>query len=431
MVGGVAGRAGEMTDPGEESGGAWARPSWGEPADDAPRQGPLTPGPYGPPPPGAPSYPPYGAPPYGPPPAGAPPYGAPPYGPPPYGPPPAPKPGVVPLRPLGLGELLDGALTTVRRYPRLTLGLAALVLTVQQLIGVLAQLAGGLAPSLPASPGLGGSLSGSFGSALASTFTGAAVVLFALQFVVAAVLGVVLTGMLVVVVAEAVLGRPIGLAQLWDRVRPRFWALLGASVLAELLPWAGLVLAALVGVAIGLAFGSTPGIVVGVLLGVVLLVFPGIPLWTLYSLTAPALVLERLGPMAALRRSWRLVLPGFWRVLGIRLLSLVIAGIISQIVLVPFLIVVGVVAFGGSGGTGEPTGALRLVVVLVSALGGVVAGTITQPFVAGVVALLYVDRRMRGEGLDIALQETALGGSPRSGSDAPGAAGQPGWGPAT
>ena len=33
-------------------------------------------------------------------------------------PPQAPKPGVIPLRPLGVAELLDGAITAIRRYPK-------------------------------------------------------------------------------------------------------------------------------------------------------------------------------------------------------------------------------------------------------------------------------------------------------------------------
>ena len=32
---------------------------------------------------------------------------------------------LVPLRPLGIGEILDGAVTYIRRYPRPTLGIAA------------------------------------------------------------------------------------------------------------------------------------------------------------------------------------------------------------------------------------------------------------------------------------------------------------------
>jgi hypothetical protein len=47
------------------------------------------------------------------------------------------KPGVVPLRPLGLGEVLDGAVGVLRRYPRPALGLAALVALVSTICNVL------------------------------------------------------------------------------------------------------------------------------------------------------------------------------------------------------------------------------------------------------------------------------------------------------
>ena len=46
----------------------------------------------------------------------------------------APKPGVIPLRPLGVGEILDGAFTSIRRNPRATLGIAALLLTASAVI---------------------------------------------------------------------------------------------------------------------------------------------------------------------------------------------------------------------------------------------------------------------------------------------------------
>ena len=43
----------------------------------------------------------------------------------------------VPLRPLDIGDLLDGTFTTIRRNPRSTVGLAALLVTLQQLLTVL------------------------------------------------------------------------------------------------------------------------------------------------------------------------------------------------------------------------------------------------------------------------------------------------------
>jgi hypothetical protein len=46
---------------------------------------------------------------------------------------------------------------------------------------------------------------------------------------------------------------------------------------------------------------------------------------------------------------------------------------------------------------------LSFVTLLVNAIGAFVAGTVSRPFQGGVTALLYIDRRMRAEGLDMAL----------------------------
>src|SRR5882757_3466841 len=43
----------------------------------------------------------------------------------------APKPGCVPLRPLTLSDILDGSFQTIRRNPRSTLGLSAVIAVVQ------------------------------------------------------------------------------------------------------------------------------------------------------------------------------------------------------------------------------------------------------------------------------------------------------------
>ncbi|MFW5899334.1 MAG: hypothetical protein ACOCUN_02570, partial [Jiangellaceae bacterium] len=51
---------------------------------------------------------------------------------------PSVKPGVIPLRPLGVGEILDGAVTTIRRNPGPMLGLLAIVAVITQLVGLVA-----------------------------------------------------------------------------------------------------------------------------------------------------------------------------------------------------------------------------------------------------------------------------------------------------
>jgi hypothetical protein len=372
----------------QPEGGGWANPTWGEPAAPPPGAGPGGTAPPGTPPPG--DAPPGYAPPGYPPPA---------YG--PYGrlPDPAPRPGAVPLRPLGVGEVLDGALTIIRRHPRITIGLAALVVTVQQGISVIAQVSSG---------SIGGV---SFPLARIGTTTGplvsnVGVAISVLNLLISTVLGAILTGMLMIVVSESVLGRSVDLGQVWSRVRPRFWALLGGSVLAGLLPAAGILVGLVVGLVVGLLFNGIAGAVAGIVLGVILLIFPGVYLWGMLALTTPAIVLERLGPLQGLRRSWQLVRPDFWRVWGIRALAALIGSFLSGIIATPFATVGTIVLLAG-GLNGDPAGWRQLVFLVASAIGGIVAGSVVLPYQSGVIGLLYVDRRMRGEGLDIALQETA------------------------
>jgi hypothetical protein len=272
-----------------------------------------------------------------------------------------PEPGGIPLRPLDLGDILDGTFGTIRRNRAAVLGLSALLVGLQQLLVVGAQV---LAGDIPTATGFA-----SGGTSLQVLGGVGAVV----GLVLSAVVGAVLTGMIVVIVSEDVLGRRTGAGEVWRRVRPRFWALLGAAVIAGVLPF----------------------------LGLILFVVPGVILWGTWALTTPALILERLGPIQAVRRSWRLAWPDFWRVWGIRALSVLLGWLMQNLVVIPFVVLGALLAtaLGARDGDSLPLLALGLIV-----LGSIAGGTIVEPFLAGVVALLYVDRRMRAEGLDIALQ---------------------------
>ena len=294
--------------------------------------------------------------------------------------------GGIPLRPLGVGDVLDGTFTTIRRNPRATIGLAAVLITVQQALVVGAQLITGDIPTLTGFAGDTVSLEllGGFGGIIGTLLS--------------AVVGAVLTGMLVVVVSEDVLGRRVTAGQVWARVRPRLWALLVAASIAGVLPYVGLVF----------------------------LIIPGVILWGAWALTTPALVLEGLGPFQALRRSWQLAWPAFPRVWSIRTLSELLAILMQYLVVVPFAVGGTVVAFAVGADEGSQLPIVALVVVV---LGTIAAGSLTAPFLAGVLALLYVDRRVRAEGLDLVLQRQArLSGSARPAA-VPTPAGQPGGGP--
>jgi hypothetical protein len=98
----------------------------------------------------------------------------------------------------------------------------------------------------------------------------------------------------------------------------------------------------------------------------------------------------------------------FWRVFGITLLAGIIVAIAGGILQLPFS-VLGAVSGSGIGAT------------IVIVIGAIAAGTVTRPITAGVTVLLYVDMRMRKEGLDLALRTASGTGQPGTG--------QPGGGP--
>ena len=157
-------------------------------------------------------------------------------------------------------------------------------------------------------------------------------------------------------------------------------------------------LPALVGLAIlgGLAVG----------LATLALVVPGIWLFVSYAVAVPALLLERIGPVAALRRSFRLVKGRWWATFGVLLVGYLLASIVGAIVQSVITLVPSILADGN-------TAALAFG----SAVGGTVGAVITTPYSAAVVALLYFDLRVRKEGLD--LQLLAEGAGVRRDPDAP------------
>ena len=124
------------------------------------------------------------------------------------------------------------------------------------------------------------------------------------------------------------------------------------------------------------------------------------------SLTLPAVVLERISPVAAIKRSWHLTDRSFWRLFGILLLTAVIVGIAGDVLAIPFSLVAAAIGHGSAGvfTVATTTSAAALIV---GAIGSILAATVTRPISAGVSVLLYVDLRMRREGLDLTLRSVA------------------------
>jgi hypothetical protein len=301
------------------------------------------------------------------------------------------KPGVIPLRPLGLSDIFNAAFAYIRVNPRATLGLTTIVVVITQIIMLL--LVAGVPLILYGQTDV---------SRVEDTSTSELVSAF--LSVVAAGLtsglsSVVLSGMLTVVVGRAVFGATITIREAWDRVRGRLLALLGLTLLEAV---GAMLLLAVTVVVIAIAAAISP--VLGVLVGIVVavaVIAAFVYLWTMLSFAPVLIVLERLPVFAAIGRSFALVRGSFWRVFGIRTLGVVVAQLVAGAVSAPFTIVAEFLGLSAAS-MGASLGASVLL-----AIGGAIGQIITAPFTAGIVVLLYTDRRIRAEAFDLVLQTGA------------------------
>ncbi|HEU5476059.1 MAG TPA: hypothetical protein VFV67_35990 [Actinophytocola sp.] len=307
--------------------------------------------------------------------------------PPPNMPPPPPgwaaevaKPGVIPLRPLGVGEILDGAITTMRRHPKLTLGIAAVVVLVSELIT--------LALTLPWLDDVNRAVDQSTPPDVAADVLVKSLGVTGIAVLVTLIAQVFLSGFLTVVVGKAVLGRPTSFREEWARVRPRLPALLVMTLIYIGVAVGAVLIAALIAAAVP---PLAPVVAIG-------LIVVGIWLLILFSLSTPALMLENATIGRAFGRSRRLVRGSWWRIFGITLLTWLISVIVALIITLPFQLI---------GGAYNEATATSTTAIILGTIGGIIAGTITDPFAAGVTVLLYTDQRMRREGMDIELARAA------------------------
>ncbi|MFB8753945.1 glycerophosphoryl diester phosphodiesterase membrane domain-containing protein [Streptomyces parvulus] len=326
------------------------------------------------------------------------------------GPPPAAKPGVIPLRPLGVGEILDGAVSTMRTYWRTVLGISLTVAVFTEIIVVLLQ---GLVLDNSGTEALNdpdASLS-ELGDALTETSINSGAV-----FLISLIGTVLATALLTTVTSRAVLGRPVTAGEAWRDARPQVLKLFGLIVLLLLIV-AGIVLA---GMAPGLLVTATAGGGAGVALTVLGFLAAGVvAVWLMvrFSLASPALMLEKQGIKKALSRSVKLVRGSWWRVFGIQLLATIIANVVASIIVIPFAFLAAAVGGDGVSGFLEGTGDVGWTFLVVSGIGSVIGSMITFPITAGVAVLLYIDQRIRREALDLELARAAG----TQGTGAPGA----------
>jgi len=277
------------------------------------------------------------------------------------------------LRPLSMGEVLDGAFTLYRRQ------FASLFLTA-------------LLPQLPMI-----AFMGVYYTMLASPATGAASspggsIATALLFMVGLAGTIVGFGCVTFQVARAYTGAPVTTGDALRRGLSRALPLLGAYLVVTILSCFGLI-----------AF------VIGALF-----------VWIGAFAITPAVVLERRGPIDAISRSWALIKGAWGEVFLVMFIAYLIAALPGGAVSVISTAIAAIAAHGDS--TKMMAG---------QAVGQVLSQltqTITIPFSAGALTLLYYDRRVRTEALDVQMMAESLAAAPAPAPASAPPPGTPSWG---
>ncbi|MEU8528649.1 MULTISPECIES: DUF7544 domain-containing protein [Streptomyces] len=310
----------------------------------------------------------------------------------------AAKPGVIPLRPLGMGEILDGAVSTLRRHWRPVLAISITVAVITQVASILVQRF-----IVPAPPEINPDATPSEALAQTADSLQSTMIGMVPAALIALAATLVSSALLTVVISRSVLGRGVTVADAWREARPRLLPLFGLTLLLPLLT------------ALVLTVGVLPGLLVGDAGGAALAAFGGIAafgaiVWftILFSLASPALMLERRGVVESLKRSAKLVKGSWWRIFGIQLLMAILGFLVAMIIEVPFAIL-ALIMDGDtlSAFMSNSSPEFGWMFLIVTGIGTVIASSITYPISAGVVVLLYIDQRIRREALDIELARAA------------------------
>lgn len=333
---------------------------------------------------------------------------------------PAVRPGLVPLHPLTFGALLGKPFAALRHNPKVLFGFA---IVIQLVIAVITLLVVGsvafatflrlesLSPSNP-----------DFFPVMWGTIAINAAVVLAMGLVSLAFTAI-MQGVVAADIGYAALGEKPRLGRLWKLMRPSLWRLIGWSVLQAL---AVIILIVVVGGIIALGImagvgGSAEGVGLTVVIGI-LVVLAAIPLgvWlaTKLLLVPSILVLERAHLRTALVRSWRLTRGRFWNTFGVMFLIGLIMSAAVSIISMPLSLLgsLFIPVISPTGGTEASEIATVLIAGVAPQLLVYVLQAVAVVVQCAAAAFIYLDCRMRYEGLDHSLithlERRYLGASP-------------------
>lgn len=297
-----------------------------------------------------------------------------------------PEAGIV-ISPMGIGEVLDTGFNLARRHYRWLLlitswgavpSYAVLAVTMAILFATLSP-GGGLAsilpfdPEFPEAPGL--SQTGRNPSIPASLVL---TVLAAMIALLVAVVGLTITSAAIMIGCGRIItptGKPeeFTAGDVYGEAAGRFWGIF----LLGLLYVGGFFLLVILSLTI-------IGFPIAVILGTYLSVR--------WSVAWPVVVLEQAGPVASVRRSWRLTRGSWWHTGVILVVSWLIIAVLSS--------VVGGILGGGGGLLGALTGS-QLAGSVLNVVGQAVGSVLVEIFSVAILVVLYYELRARTEGFDL------------------------------
>lgn len=235
----------------------------------------------------------------------------------------------------------------------------------------------------------------------------AVLILATLLAVIVTMIGTALVqGLVASEVSHGALGEKLTLRGLWHATHGRRWRLIGWTALLA----AGLTLA--IGTVVGLAVAAAAA--GSVLATVLIAVFGGLGVivllvWlsTKTALTPSAIVIEKTGVGAGILRSWTLTRRSFWKTFGVLALVSVVCSVASSVITVPLqLIYYIVLALISPTGTIQDGGAIGVTIgyYVISLIVGTLVGSVTSVVQSAAATTVYLDLRMRREGLDADLR---------------------------
>lgn len=317
---------------------------------------------------------------------------------------PAPKKGIIPLHPLSFGMLLGKAFAALRHNPKVLFGFAVVIQLVVVVVTavvmgvVLFTTFSRLETVSPSSPDFEAVMAGTIAVNL---IAGLAVGLASIAFT------AMMQGVVAAEIGYAAIGVKATLRMLWRRMAPAFWRLAGFASLSVAAVFGIFIIAAVIIAAfIAGGLGGSVEMVGVVVLVVIVIVLACIPLavWltTKLLLVPSILVLERARFRDAFVRSWRLTRGRFWVAFGVTFLISAIMGIAAQVVSVPVTLLGSLLgSVVAPTGAEDPSAVVAFIVTLIAPqILLLVIQAITLVVQSTGSALVYLDCRMRYEGLD-------------------------------